>query len=596
MIVSFETTEYNFSRQGVWFFLDRECPPVKRILCVGQPPAGVPEGGQELQVQMVPACHPIDALRRLYRESFEGVYVSSECFQQALPLGKILQTVQILDLLPDGVALLDAEGKLVWANRPLRQWSQREKPEGVHFFSIFGDPEILGPDYSPLASALATGQATSCQFHTEDNRYFHLHAVPLPEGHLPAQYLVVTLREVTEEVLQQQKLAAIYQAGIELANLKPQDLLQMSVEERVELLKANILYYTKDLLHYDVVEVRLLDPKTGRLMPLLSEGMEPEAAQRILYAQPQGNGVTGFVAATGKSYLCEDTSEDPLYLPGAKGARSSMTVPLMFGDEIIGTFNVESPQPHAFTEGDLQFLEVFGRQVAAALNTLELLVTEKFSTTTASLEAVHGAIALPMDEILNDAVYLMERFLNQPPDVMDRLHRILHNARSIKELIHEVGEKLSPAEAHPLPLPNAEPPLLKGRRVLVVDPEETTRCQAIHMLDRLGCIVDTATDGHSALGLVRTLLQDGGYDLILADIRLPDMNGYEFMMELQKILGDPVPLILMAGYGYDPTHSLVRARQAGLRAALYKSFRLEQLLEAIEKILPLPKSVSQAAC
>ncbi len=44
--------------------------------------------------------------------------------------------------------------------------------------------------------------------------------------------------------------------------------------------------------------------------------MTDEAANRALRADTIGNGVTGFVAATGKSYLCEDTSEDPLYLEG----------------------------------------------------------------------------------------------------------------------------------------------------------------------------------------------------------------------------------------------------------------------------------------
>ena len=115
-------------------------------------------------------------------------------------------------------------------------------------------------------------------------------------------------------MLQQQKLAAIHQAGMELADLTPEELFQMSVTERIELLKSNILHHTKDLLKFDVVEIRLLDAKTNRLEPLLSLGMEPEAATRVLFAQPQNNGVTGFVAATGKSYLCEDTTEDPLYL------------------------------------------------------------------------------------------------------------------------------------------------------------------------------------------------------------------------------------------------------------------------------------------
>ena len=102
-----------------------------------------------------------------------------------------------------------------------------------------------------------------------------------------------------------------------------------------------------------------MDAKTGKLEPLLAAGMVPEAMGRALYAQLQNNGVTGFVAATGKSYLCEDTTEDPLYLEGCKGAKSSLTVPLILHDEVIGTFNVESPEPRAFTESDMQFLEIF---------------------------------------------------------------------------------------------------------------------------------------------------------------------------------------------------------------------------------------------
>src|SRR5262249_25237086 len=162
----------------------------------------------------------------------------------------------------------------------------------------------------------------------------------------------------------------------------------MSVEERIELLKLNIRKFTHDLLHYDVVEIRLLDRQTGRLEPLLEDGMTPEAARRVLYARAEGNGVTGFVAATGKSYLCPDTATDPLYIEGASGARSSLTVALTVGDQVLGTFNVESPNPHAFGEQDLQFAEIFSREVAQALHTLELLSAEKRSTASQSVEAV----------------------------------------------------------------------------------------------------------------------------------------------------------------------------------------------------------------
>jgi len=133
----------------------------------------------------------------------------------------------------------------------------------------------------------------------------------------------------------------------------------MPVEARIDLLKSNILHCIKDLLKFDVVEIRLMDQKTQQLIPLLEVGMDVEATHRDLYAREANNGVTGFVAYTGKSYLCEDTAHDPLYLTGAQGAKSSLTVPLKLHNEVIGTFNVESPQPHAFTDADLQFLQIF---------------------------------------------------------------------------------------------------------------------------------------------------------------------------------------------------------------------------------------------
>ena len=177
--------------------------------------------------------------------------------------------------------------------------------------------------------------------------------------------------------------------------------------------------------------------------------------------------MTGFVAATGKSYLCEDTNEDPLYLEGCSGARSSLTVPLIQHDEVIGTFNVESPVPGAFSESDLQFLEIFSRDVARALNTLELLVAQQANTAQASVEAIHGEVALPVDEILNDAVNVMERYIGHEPEVVQRLQRILRNARDIKQVIHNVGEQMTPAEAVPESAQKSAWTRLRQRRILV---------------------------------------------------------------------------------------------------------------------------------
>jgi PAS domain S-box-containing protein len=507
-------------------------------------------------------------------------------------LPKILEAESILEQVPDGIVLLDPELKIVWCNSRLRELTGRDDSLiGSSFYDAFGTPEILGPDFCPFHTALGSGEPARSKLRVGEKSYFEVLARPVAlEDSDESPHLVVVVRDISTDILQQQKLNAIYQAGLELGDLSAQEVLEMSVRDRVELLKSKILHYTKDLLEFDTVEIRLLDKRTKRLEPLLAVGMEPVAATRALFAEPQGNGVTGFVANTGKSYLCEDTANDPLYLPGAPGARSSLTVPLILHDEIHGTFNVESPRPGAFDEHDLQFLELFSREVAVALNTLELLVAEKVTTATESTEAILREVANPVDEILNDAAWILERYIGHEPNVSERLQRILKHTREIKQAIQEVGESIAPQVTYsPLPA-RPERPLLRGKRILVVDSDETVRAAAHELLGKYGCDVETAHHGEEAFLMVRTF----HYDLVIADIRLPDMTGYECFAKLLDI-HEHLPVILMTGFGYDPTHSIVKARQQGLKSVLYKPFRLDQLLTEVEKAVSSPADLASSS-
>ena len=557
-----------------------------KILLVGDLKGRNDSFGQYLNdhFEVVSVTSDLRALAHLRCDSYDGVYIMTDQVPVLEQLGHLMQNDLVLRSMSDGVVLLDSENKIIWHNECMTEWCDREMIIDDNFYSVLSSPEILGPDFCPLHTALSSGVASNSTLRTADNRYFHIHASPIVEGESVPNHLIVTVRDVTQEMQQQQKMEAIHKAGMELADLKPEELRHMSVEERIELLKSNIVHYTDELLHYDVMEIRLLDQKTGKLDPLLTLGMDPEASQRELYAQPQHNGVTGFVAATGRSYLCENTADDPLYLMGARDARSSITVPLISHDEMLGTFNVESPEPQAFTENDLQFLELFSCDVAAALGTLELLVAEKATTAAKSVEAIHTAVALPIDDILNEAVSVMEHYIGHEPEVISRLERILRNARDIKQVIQKVGQNMAPSEAVPTSLQTEIRPLLSGRRILVADADDNVRSAAHALLERYDCSVETAHDGTETLSMVRNITSLGGYDLVLADIRLPDMNGYELMQKLSECSA-ALPLVLMTGFGYDPGHSIVKARQAGLKEVLYKPFRLDQLLETVERVL-----------
>ena len=564
-----------------------------KILCICDCDADSPCVPSELRdrYHIVIERDPLKACDRLALEGFAGLHVVSEHLGQCSQVGRLLQNEQILVGMPDGVTLLDADNAILWGNRQFRQWCNDPNIVGRNFYTALGNPEILGPDFCPFHTALVTGHASSSTLRVSDHKYYEVHAALAPGQTEPLLQLIVTIRDITEERLQQQKLAAIHKAGIELANLTPEEVFNMEVEDRIELLKSNILHYTRHLLNFDVIEIRLVHQESLLLTPLLSLGVAPDAAERPLHARTKDNGVTGFVAATGKSYLCEDTSEDRLYLESFIGAKSSLTVPLIWNDQVIGTFNVESPEPRAFTESDLQFLEIFSRDVAVALNTLELLVAQKANAAQQSVEAIHSAVALPVDEILIDAVNVMERYIGHDPEVVERLQDILRHARDIKQSIQKIGQKMAPAEAVPANIQVEKRPKLANRRVLVVDADESIRNDAHHRLDRYGCDVETAHEGREAVLMVRYRMV---YDVIIADIRLPDMTGYELLLKLMEIM-DRVPLILMSSFGWDPGHSIVNARRAGLhpKAILYKPFRLDQLLETVETILDVHANVTQ---
>jgi CheY-like chemotaxis protein len=512
-----------------------------------------------------PAQSLPDALARLQTEQFDGIYISThdpEIWQT------LVQNQAILEVLGEGIAVLQPDARIHWANATFEAWCGGPA-QGRIFYEALGSPTVLGPDFNPLGSAL-DGSCVQTRLQRRE-QVLELRLAPILDSAAKVKQIIALCRDITSEVQKQQKLDTLHQAGRQLACLQA----DLSPEDRVDVLKHNIRTLTHNLLHYDVIEIRLLEPKSKLLKPLLAEGMTPDAAARTLYAKTEGNGVTGFVAATGETYVCDDAAHDPHYIEGAKGARSSLTIALREGEQIIGTFNVESPQLNGFRPLDVQFAEIFCRELASALHTLDLLAVEARATATQSIEAINQSVSLPVDEILSAATSLLDRWIGHDDEMAEAVKRILANARCIKESIVRVGEDMAPS-VKPL-VAGGEAPCRLSQRVLVVDNDERVRKSAHSILGRLGCIVETARDGKEAV----TLAKLSRYDTMLADIKLPDLTGYEVYSALRKAQPN-AHVILMTGFGYDSTHSIVKAKQDGLRYVLYKPFRVDQLLTALQ--------------
>ena len=76
----------------------------------------------------------------------------------------------------------------------------------------------------------------------------------------------------------------------------------------------------------------------------------------------------------------------------------------------------------------------------------------------------------------------------------------------------------------------------------------------------------------------------GKVDFVLADIAMPDMDGYELFWRV-KDYDENIPVIMMTGFGYDPNHVLVRAKVDGLKDVLFKPFDVEKLVDLIDRRL-----------
>jgi len=485
----------------------------------------------------------------------------------------------VLEALGQGVGVIDAQGRLAWGNRVFYRFPEALREQVAR---LSGEVRTLSEKQTGPGAAGAgkLRRSRKYAFEVGKDRHFEMIAAPIeiPEAGACVAMLVW---ESTGGQRMQQKIDAIDAAGRELARLESEAIARLGPGERLKLLQDKIIRYTKDLMNFDHFAIRAVDHRTNKLELVIAEGLPAEATEIELYVDPEANGISGYVAATGRSYICHDVEKDPRYVIGLEHCKSSLTVPLLLHDQVIGIFNVESEQVGAFDEDDRQFAEIFGRYVAIALNILNLLIVERYTTSGQMADSV----VQEMSPSLNDIVAEVDKLRGQEEageSWRAGLDRIVSNVRDIRESVRDVaaGPKtvLGSGEVE-----ERGDPLLNRKRVLVADDEPNIRQTIADVLAKQGCECVAAADGFEA----STLLERQAFDLVLSDIKMPYRNGYEIFAVAQRAR-EGMPVILMTGFGYDPNHSIVRAGQEGLSSVLFKPFKVDQLLEEVRKALGDP--------
>jgi len=108
-------------------------------------------------------------------------------------------------------------------------------------------------------------------------------------------------------------------------------------------------------------------------------------------------------------------------------------------------------------------------------------------------------------------------------------------------------------------------PRLAGLRVLVVDDDIGIARTLAEILTGWGCVVDTAADGQEALDKLRT----ESFELVITDVVMPRMDGYEVYREVQ-VRHPGMPVLMMTAFHYDRDHIIKRSRLMGLEGVIFK--------------------------
>ncbi|NOZ59756.1 MAG: response regulator [Euryarchaeota archaeon] len=117
-------------------------------------------------------------------------------------------------------------------------------------------------------------------------------------------------------------------------------------------------------------------------------------------------------------------------------------------------------------------------------------------------------------------------------------------------------------------------------RILLVDDEPDIRYITRRMLERAGHSVVEAGDGETALDILRREPPD----LVLLDVRMPGMNGWEVCRRIKEdSTTGSIPVVMFTVR--TSKDSVKRSRECGAEAHINKPFEREELLELLERIL-----------
>ncbi|MBM4431735.1 MAG: GAF domain-containing protein, partial [Chloroflexi bacterium] len=218
-----------------------------------------------------------------------------------------------------------------------------------------------------------------------------------------AAIAIENARLFEEEERRATQLAFINEVGDKAASILDLDKLMQEVTRSIQ---ESFNYYNVSLLLLDEERREVvLQAVAGGFEHIMPGG----------YRQSLDEGIMGFVARTGQSWLARDISKDPYYVKGFLGevlTKSELCVPVKLGDKVIGALDLQSIRLNDFDQSDVVAMEAVADRLAIAIQNARLFEREQEQRQLAeALEEAAAAISstLEPDQVLDRILEQVER-------------------------------------------------------------------------------------------------------------------------------------------------------------------------------------------
>jgi CheY-like chemotaxis protein len=125
------------------------------------------------------------------------------------------------------------------------------------------------------------------------------------------------------------------------------------------------------------------------------------------------------------------------------------------------------------------------------------------------------------------------------------------------------------------------PGILAGHRILLVEDNDINKMIALEMLEETGVDVDVAVNGAEAIAQA----QRQQYELILMDVQMPIMDGYEATRRIRALGGEfkSIPIIAMTAHAFEGDSG--KSLEAGMDYHIAKPFEPDDLIAIIVRFI-----------